>query len=132
VDLDTVKPGLVHYDLGDLLRSGCNPWGEEADQWEEVRFQPDLARAIFRGYLAMGRRFLTPSDHEYLFDAVWLMTFELGLRFFTDFLEGNVYFKAGSREHNLARALVQFKLAGDIEAQERDLRSIIRDLRHQS
>ena len=46
VDLDTVKPGLVHYDIGDCLRSGCNPLGEETEAWETVRFEPDLCRAI--------------------------------------------------------------------------------------
>ena len=52
VDLDTVKPGLVHYDLGDCLRSGCNPLGEEPGDWEKVRFEPELGRAMLQGYLS--------------------------------------------------------------------------------
>ncbi|MFC1522997.1 phosphotransferase enzyme family protein [Elusimicrobiota bacterium] len=127
VDLDTVKPGLVHYDIGDCLRSGCNPLGEETDLWETVRFEPDFCRAILQGYLLMAREFLTGDDHEYLYDAIRLIAFELGLRFFTDHLEGNVYFKAKHSSHNLARALVQFKLAESIESQESAIRSIIRD-----
>ena len=59
VDLDTVKPGLVHYDIGDCLRSGCNPMGEETEKWEEVHFDTDLCRAILKGYLSMAREFLT-------------------------------------------------------------------------
>jgi Ser/Thr protein kinase RdoA (MazF antagonist) len=128
VDLDTVKPGLVHYDIGDCLRSGCNPLGEETEQWEAVRFDPDLGRALLQGYLARARGFLTEYDYHYLFDAIRLIAFELGLRFFTDYLAGNVYFKARRPEHNLARALVQFKLTESIEAQETAIRAIIRDL----
>ena len=129
VDLDTVKPGLVHYDIGDCLRSCCNPLGEETEQWEAVRFEPDLCRAILQGYLSLARAFLTENDYEYLFDAIRLIAFELGLRFFTDYLEGNVYFKVRHQEHNLARALVQFKLTESIESQETAIRAIIRDLR---
>jgi len=129
VDLDTVKPGLVHYDIGDCLRSGCNPLGEETEQWERVRFDPELCQAILQGYLSLARDFLTENDYKYLYDAIRLISFELGLRFFTDYLEGNVYFKANHQEHNLARALVQFKLTESIESQATAIRSIIRDLR---
>jgi len=129
VDLDTVKPGLVHYDIGDCLRSGCNPLGEETEHCEAVRFEPELGRAILKGYLSQARDFLTGGDYDYLYDAIRLLAFELGLRFFTDYLAGNVYFKARRREHNLARALVQFKLTESIEFQAGALDAIIRDLR---
>jgi Ser/Thr protein kinase RdoA (MazF antagonist) len=129
VDLDTVKPGLVHYDIGDCLRSSCNSPGEESERWETVRFEPDLCRAILQGYLPWARAFLTEDDYEHLFDAVRLIAFELGLRYFTDYLEGNFYFKAMGPEHNLWRALVQFKLTESIESQEETIRTIIRELR---
>jgi Ser/Thr protein kinase RdoA (MazF antagonist) len=129
VDLDTVKPGLVHYDIGDCLRSGCNPLGEETEDWEAVRFEPELCRAILAGYLSLAQDFLTENDYAYLYDAIRLLTFELGLRFFTDYLAGNVYFKARHPEHNLARALVQFKLAERVESQAATIGAIIRDLR---
>jgi Ser/Thr protein kinase RdoA (MazF antagonist) len=128
IDLDTVKPGLVHYDIGDCLRSGCNLAGEETKDWQQVRFEPDLAEAILRGYLAVAREFLTQNDCQYLYDAIRLIAFELGLRFFTDYLEGNVYFKVAYPEHNLCRAIVQFKLTESIEAQEQAIRSIVCDL----
>ncbi len=128
VDLDTVKPGLVHYDIGDCLRSGCNPLGEDIDQWEPVHFDPELCQAILQGYLSLAREFLTENDYEYLYEAIRLIAFELGLRFFTDYLEGNVYFKASHQEHNLARALIQFKLTESIESQQKAIRSIIRDM----
>lgn len=129
VDLDTVKPGLVHYDIGDCLRSGCNLQGEETEAWETVRFEPELARAILQGYFSQAKDFLTENDFGYLFDAIRLITFELGLRFLTDYLAGNVYFKASHPNHNLIRALVQFKLTESIESQAAALRAIIRDLR---
>jgi Ser/Thr protein kinase RdoA (MazF antagonist) len=129
VDLDTVKPGLVHYDIGDCLRSGCNLLGEETEQWDSVQFNPDLCHAILQGYLSMAREFLTRNDFDYLFDSIRLIAFELGLRFFTDYLEGNVYFKVRHAEHNLARALVQFSLTKSIEFQETDIHKIIRDVK---
>lgn len=129
IDLDTVKPGLVHYDIGDCLRSGCNPLGEETGQWEAVRFDSDLCQAILQGYFSMARQFLTENDFAYIFDSIRLLAFELGLRFFTDYLEGNVYFRINRPEHNLARALVQFRLTESIESQEAAIRSIIGDIR---
>jgi Ser/Thr protein kinase RdoA (MazF antagonist) len=128
VDLDTVKPGLVHYDIGDCLRSCCNPLGEETEQLDEVCFDADLGQAILEGYLAQARGFLSASDYVYLYDAIRLIAFELGLRFFTDHLEGDVYFRARHRGHNLMRALVQFKLTESIEAQETAIRGIIDEL----
>jgi Ser/Thr protein kinase RdoA (MazF antagonist) len=129
VDLDTVKPGLTHYDIGDCLRSGANPRGEETEDWEAVQFDPDLGRALLTGYLPQARDFLFEPDYAHIYEAIRLIAFELGLRFFTDYLAGNVYFKARHREHNLARALVQFKLTASIESQEAAIRALIRDLR---
>ena len=129
VDLDTVKPGLVQYDIGDCLRSGCNPLGEETQEWETVRFELDLCRAILQGYLAYANKFLTEHDYEYIYDSIRLIAFELGLRFFTDYLQGNNYFKATHREHNLARALVQFKLTASIESQAAGIRLMVREMR---
>ncbi len=129
VDLDTVKPGLIHYDIGDCLRSGCNPIGEETELWETVQFDTDICRALLQGYLSAAREFLSEDDYEYIYDAARLLAFELGLRFFTDYLEGNVYFRVVHPEHNLVRALVQFKLTESIESQEADIRAVISDLR---
>jgi Ser/Thr protein kinase RdoA (MazF antagonist) len=125
VDLDTVKPGLLHYDIGDALRSGCNPAGEETTDLEAVSFDLDLAAAMLRGYLHEAGSVLTPHDIAHLYDAVRLLPFELGMRFFCDHLEGDVYFKVNHARHNLERALVQFRLAESIEAQEPELRELI-------
>jgi Ser/Thr protein kinase RdoA (MazF antagonist) len=125
IDLDTVKPGLVHYDIGDCLRSCCNPLGEETTQLEQVRFEMDLCCEILRGYLSIAASFFTSSDYAYIYDSIRLIAFELGLRFFTDYLEGNVYFKARHAEHNLQRALVQFKLAASVEQHEPEIRQMV-------
>ncbi len=129
IDLDTVKPGLIHYDIGDCLRSGCNPLGEETADWSQVTFDPKLAEAMLSGYLTIAEDFLTENDYQYIYDSIRLLAFELGLRFFTDYLAGNVYFKVSHDEHNLARALVQFKLTESIEQQEVIIKQIIANLR---
>jgi Ser/Thr protein kinase RdoA (MazF antagonist) len=125
VDLDTVKPGLVHYDFGDCMRSCCNPVGEETEDISNVIFDTDLCRAITKGYMTFGRQFLTESDKDYLYDSIRLITFELGLRFFTDYLEGDTYFKTRYDGHNLHRARVQFKLVESIETREDIIKDIL-------
>jgi hypothetical protein len=125
VDLDTVKPGLLLYDVGDCLRSGCNPMGEETERWEEVRFELDLCEHVLGGYLSAGGGSVAVRDRELFYEAARLIAFELGLRFFTDYLEGDVYFRARREGHNLARALVQFRLAESLEAQETLFRSMV-------
>ncbi len=129
IDLDTTKPGLIHYDLGDCLRSGCNLLGEETENWSAVEFDLDLCRAILTGYLPQCQHFLTAADYEYLIPAMALISFELGLRFFTDYLNGDRYFKVKYPEHNLIRALVQFQLASDIQSQEDAIGRMINDIR---
>ena len=128
IDLDTVKPGLVHYDIGDCLRSGCNRLGEETKDWRQVSFDIELAQAMLAGYLSLASDFLTEQDYQYLYDAIRLIAFELGLRFFTDYLAGDVYFKVQHPAHNLDRALVQFQLTASIEAQADELKALIASL----
>ncbi len=125
IDLDTVKPGLIHYDIGDCLRSGCNLLGEETEDWQRVVFDVDICQGILQGYLLVAQEFFTGNDYLYIYDAIRLIPFELGLRFLTDYLAGNVYFKVNYPEHNLARALVQFQLTKSIESQENSIRQII-------
>ena len=125
IDLDTVKPGLVHYDIGDCLRSCCNRLGEETDQIDAVHFDLHLADAVLEGYLGVAGRFLSEAELRYIPDAAQVISFELGLRFFSDYLAGNTYFKANHPDHNLQRALVQFQLTASIEAQMPALRHLV-------
>jgi len=127
IDLDTVKPGLLHYDIGDCLRSCCNPAGEEA-ALDGVSFNLTYCGSILRGYLPHVAPFFSASDYRYIYDAVRLIAFELGLRFFSDHLAGDVYFRLRRPGQNLHRAMVQFALCQSIEAQEAEIKNIIRNL----
>jgi len=118
VDLDTVKPGLIHYDFGDAARSCCNPAGEETTDLSEVFIDTDFFQGLVKGYRQQADSFLTEADRAYLYDSVRLIAFELGLRFFTDYLSGDVYFKTSYDAQNLNRARVQLKLCDSIEARE--------------
>lgn len=131
IDLDTVKPGLVHYDIGDCLRSCCNRLGEETRDLQAVAFDLDLAAAILEGYFAVARDFLSAAEVRYIPDAARLISFELGLRFFTDHLNGNTYFRTDRPDHNLERALVQFQLTASLEAQLPQLRTLVEELARQ-
>lgn len=127
VDLDTVKPGLIHYDVGDCLRSCCNFAGEEGAA-AGVHFDTDTCRTILQGYMEEAATFLSPVDLNFFYDAIWLIPFELGIRFLTDHLSGDVYFKTDGHGQNLQRALVQFSLCRSIEEQEETVRAIINAL----
>ncbi len=126
IDLDTVKPGLVHYDFGDCLRSCCNPAGEETLDLNKVYFDTDLCKPIIRGYMTFARQFLTDADLHYQFDAIWLLALELGIRFFADFINGDRYFKTTYDGQNLNRAQVQLKLCESIEMREPAIREILK------
>ncbi len=125
IDLDTVKPGLIHYDFGDSVRSACNPGGEEAKDLTQVFVDLDSFEALVRGYLKQAGNFLTGWDRKYLYDSVRLITFELGLRFFSDYLAGDVYFKTKYQSQNLNRGRVQMKLCESIETRESMMRRVL-------
>lgn len=125
IDLDTVKPGLIHYDIGDCLRSCCNRGGENSGG---TGFDLEFCRAILGGYLAEARDFLTGDDRAHLYDAIRLLPLELGVRFLADHLAGDVYFKVEAPGQNLNRALGQFRLAESVERQEDRLRALIAEL----
>jgi len=129
IDLDTVMPGLVQYDIGDCLRSCCNTMGEDAADPAAVRFDGKRCRAVLAAYIKAAHGFLTTRDFDFLFDAIRLIPYELGLRFYTDYLEGNRYFTISRGNQNLDRAKVQFKLVESIEQQEDEIRAIIAECR---
>jgi Ser/Thr protein kinase RdoA (MazF antagonist) len=132
IDLDTVKPGLIHYDIGDCLRSGCNRLGEESRDWRSVHFDLELCEAILRGYIGVAHRFLSDADYQHIPDAIRLLSLELGLRFFSDHLAGDIYFRTSRPRHNLERALVQFRLTESIELQLDAIGALVASLRRQA
>jgi hypothetical protein len=121
IDMDTVSPGLLHYDIGDCVRSCCNRGGEGGSA--DVLFDMELCNALLEGYLHGAGVLLSPAARSYIFEAVLLLTFELGLRFFTDHLLGDNYFKVSARGENLQRAVVQFRLVEEIEKYEMQIRA---------
>ena len=124
IDLDTVKPGLLLHDISDCLRSCCNPRGEEIKSPDAVIFEHTLFAAMLGGYFSRAADLLLPGDKHLLVDSVWLISFELGLRFYTDYLDGNRYFKVAYPAQNLFRARVQFALARSIKCQYSALKGI--------
>ena len=129
IDLDTVKSALIHFDYGDCLRTVSNPLGEETRNIREVSFDLNNFEALTVGYLEEARSFLTEADLEYLVDSIKVIVFEQTVRFFYDYLQGDVYYTSLSYPaQNLNRALVQFALLRDIEAKEAELRGIVKTL----
>ncbi len=125
LDLDTVKAGIVHFDFGDCVRSAANPAGEDAQDPASARLDMRYFRSIASGYLREAGSFLTQKERAVLALSVQVITFELGLRFLTDYLQGDRYFKIQRRGHNLHRARVQFKLLESIEAEAEDMARFI-------
>jgi Ser/Thr protein kinase RdoA (MazF antagonist) len=121
IDLDTVKPGLLLHDIGDCLRSCCNHSGEEVWEPDDVVFDQDLFAAMLAGYFENASGLLTVTDKHLIVDSVRLISFELGLRFYSDYLAGNRYFKVESPGQNLFRARVQFALVRSIESKYTEL-----------
>ena len=115
IDLDTVMPGSMLYDFGDAVRVGCSTAKEDERDLSLVDFDLGLFRAFTEGYLAGAGRSVTAAELGLLPDAARLMAFECGMRFLTDFLDGDTYFKTAYPEHNLVRARTQFKLVRTME-----------------
>jgi hypothetical protein len=117
IDLDTVMPGLVHYDFGDMVRTSTSPAAEDEKDLSKVTMQFHMFEALLRGYLSTAGDFLNQVEREMLPFSGKLITLEIGIRFLTDYLEGDVYFKTHREGHNLDRCRTQFKLVESIEGQ---------------
>ena len=114
IDLDTVMPGSLCYDFGDSIRFGCNSAAEDEPELSKVHFRMDLYETYLEGYLSAVGESITEGERELLPWGAVLMTYECGMRFLTDYLEGDVYFKTHREGHNLDRAHTQFKLVDDM------------------
>lgn len=115
IDLDTVMPGLSLYDFGDSIRFGANTASEDEKDVSKVSVDLELYEAYVKGYLSTAKHSLTQNEIDYLPFSGKLMTFECGMRFLTDYLNGDTYFKTEYPEHNLVRCHTQFKLVEDME-----------------
>ncbi len=110
IDTDTVMPGIVHYDFGDAIRTICNSAAEDERDLERVFFKKDLYEAYSLGFLETVGTSITDLEKKYLPLGAKTMTFIMALRFLTDYLNGNIYYKTKYPEHNLDRSKNQFKL----------------------
>lgn len=114
IDLDTVMPGSLCYDFGDSIRFGCNPCEEDERDLSKVNFRFDLYETYLKGYLSAVGDSITQEERKNLPMGAVLMTYECGMRFLTDYLEGDVYFRTTRPRQNLDRAHTQFKLVDDM------------------
>jgi hypothetical protein len=128
IDLDTVMPGLALYDFGDMVRTATSQASEDERDLSKVSMQFPMFEALLRGYLASAGSFLSKAEKQYLAFAGKLITFEQGIRFLTDFLEGDTYYKVHRDGHNLDRCRAQFKLVESIERQEERMEELVRSI----
>lgn len=128
IDLDTVMPGLALYDFGDMMRSGTNPAEEDEVDLRKVYMDFSMFEAMLRGFWSSGSSFLTPAEKEYLPFSGKLITLEIGIRFLTDYLNGDVYFKTKRPTHNIERCRNQFKLVESMEQQMGKMTALLSQL----
>ncbi len=128
IDLDTVMPGLVHYDFGDMVRTGTSPAAEDERDLSRVEMRFPMFEALLRGYCAAAGAFLNPVEFEYLPFSGKLITLEIGTRFLTDYLSGDTYFKIHRDGHNFDRARTQFALVRSIERQMDRMKALVREI----
>jgi aminoglycoside phosphotransferase (APT) family kinase protein len=128
IDLDTVMPGLAPNDFGEMVRSGANPGAEDAREVAGLEARRPIFEALLEGYLASAGSFLTATEREFLPFAGRLMTYENGIRFLADFLEGDVYYKISRPGQNFDRARNQFALLASLEAQQEDFAALVRKM----
>lgn len=126
IDLDTVMPGLAHYDFGDSIRFGANTAAEDEEDLSKVSINLDYFKAYAEGFLSEAGNSLNQYEIDNLAFSAKLMTLECGMRFLTDYLNGDTYFKTAYPEHNLVRARNQFKLVEDMEDKMNEMEKIIR------
>ena len=128
IDLDTTMPGLSINDFGDSIRFGANHSKEDEKDLSKVNFDIELYESYTRGFLEGAQGSLTAAELEYLPWGARLMTLECGIRFLTDYLDGDHYFRIHYPEQNLDRCRTQFKLVADMESQWEAMQQIIADL----
>lgn len=125
IDLDTVMPGSVLYDFGDSVRIGASTAAEDERDLSKVSISLDMFDRLARGYLESAGAFLAPEEIRHLAFSAKLLTLECGIRFLTDHLDGDNYFKVHRENHNLDRCRTQFKMVADMEKKMEEMMRII-------
>ncbi len=125
IDLDTVMGGLAVFDFGDSVRTGASTGAEDEPDTSKISFDLGIFDRLAHGFLEETHEFLTPTEVDHLAFGAKLITFEQGIRFLTDYLNGDVYYKTHRPEHNLDRCRTQFKLVSEMEASEDQMTNVI-------
>lgn len=125
IDLDTMMPGSICYDFGDSIRFGCNPCLEDTPETEKVIFNMPLFETYTKGYLSVFGDTITDIERKNLPMGAILMTYECGIRFLTDYLDGDVYFRKTREGQNIDRMRSQFKLVSDMEKRYDEMLSAV-------
>ena len=125
IDLDTVMPGIALFDFGDAVRSGANTAAEDEPVSERVQFDLEIYDYLARGFLQATRNYLTSVEMNHLAFAARLITYEQAIRFLTDYLNGDIYYKIDAPQHNLIRTRTQIKLLQLMEANKSQMEDII-------
>lgn len=125
IDLDTCMPGYVHYDFGDSIRTTTNTGAEDEKDLSRVNMDINLFDAYTKGFLEKTRKLLKQDEINNLAFAGKLFPFIIGLRFLTDYIDGDHYFKIHHEHHNLQRARAQFKLLQSMEQQYKEMKAIV-------
>jgi Ser/Thr protein kinase RdoA (MazF antagonist) len=128
IDLDTVMPGLSVYDFGDMVRTAATSADEDERDLSKVSLDMSMFEAIVRGFADQGRYFLTPAEKEHLVLASKLITFEQFIRFLSDYLAGDVYYRIHRRNHNLDRSRTQMKLVRSIIEHQEAMNQIVEEV----
>lgn len=125
IDLDTVMPGFVLSDIGDFIRTACNTGAEDDENLDNIRVNMDIFKAYTRGYMETAKDFLSPLETQMLPYGGRLLTYMQTVRFLTDYLNGDTYYKIHSPKHNWQRSLAQFKLLRELEAKASEMEAFI-------
>ena len=125
VSTGTTMPGSAIYDFGDMIRTATSPAAEDEKDVSKVTMRMFMFEALVQGYLSSAKSFLTPLEKSLLPFSGKLLTMECGIRFLTDYLSGDVYFKIHRPEHNLDRCRTQMALVESIEAQMDEMKAIV-------
>src|SRR5690606_4655106 len=125
IDLDTVMPGYVAYDFGDAIRTIINRAAEDEADINKITLNIPLFQAYTEGYFETAHQFLTAKEIDSLLEGVLLFPYMQAVRFLTDYLEGDTYYKIHHENHNLQRTRAQLKLALEVETHQDELKKII-------
>lgn len=128
IDLDTVMPGSALYDFGDALRFAGSTAAEDEKDLSKVEFDLEKFRMFTKGFIDSAKDSLNEYEIKLLPFSVMLMTYECGMRFLADHIDGDVYFKVHHEGHNLDRCRTQFKLVADMEAKEQQMKDIVKEI----